>query len=550
MAPNRGKRHQPKSRTACLTCRKRKLKCGEERPHCQRCLKAGKMCEGYQMLLIDGAMSVSGRVWTVPPIDGVCISGSASSLLSAFTATADEWQAYRLYTQQISSTLGGPFSLDADLWQRLVLQISRHDAAVRNAIFTLGNFFRHAVQESNNGQMSTCACRRCVQALRSYNRAIAASFAEQSSANVKDDPVALNAALTSCALFICIEFFRKSDRNAIALIDRGCGMLLQSLRQAPQDLQTSRVDPGLWNLFARLRVLSASFGHAGQWQMSPLGNSAPRAIREPLPPLSDRLERARNSLYDILTAALRLRRRCAETLIPMWPSKRTCVVESVHELRHEKNLVVSRLRMWYEHFMGLQTILESAPRESPSSSLPALILYGHFLQTKIYAETSLELSQGRYDQYLSEFQTVIRVAERGLRQSLAGDQKYVQMFSFESCFLGMLYLCTLKCRQPTMRRQLIDLMRLSSEKEGLWHRGESITVASRVMELEEGRSEFIPAIGTLTRTATPLFHDVLCEINYVADGRTLVDVTYVLHQERTAEHEWLAMKETLVVVDR
>ncbi|KAL6248630.1 hypothetical protein RBB50_004885 [Rhinocladiella similis] len=499
------------------------------------------------MLLIDGAASASGRVWTVPPTDDVYIGGSVSSLLSAFTATDGEWQAYRLYTQRISSTLGRPFSLDAELWQRLVIQISRHDAAVRNAIFTLGNLFRHS-EESNNGQICTCFCLRCVQALRSYNRAIAASFAEQLSASVKDDPVALNAALTTCALFICIEFYRKGDRNAMALIDKGCAMLSEYLHRASPEMQTSRVDSGLLNLFTRLRVLSASFGQAGGWPMSPQEHAAIRVLHEPLPPLSARLDRARNSLYDILASALRLRRRCAETLIPMWPSKRTCIVESVVDLQHERNLVISRLCTWYEHFVELRAILESEPRES-SCSLPTLILYGHFLQTRIYAETSLELSQGCYDQYLSEFRSVIRVAERGLGQPSTEDQTYAQRFSFESCFLGMLYLCALKCRQLTTRRRLISLMRLSSEKEALWYRGESITVASRVMELEEGRSEFIPTVGAMTRTPTPRFHDVLCGINYIADGRTLVDVTYILHQEHGAEHQWSAMKETLVVAE-
>ncbi|EXJ65757.1 uncharacterized protein A1O5_10998 [Cladophialophora psammophila CBS 110553] len=464
------------------------------------------------------------RVGVVPQVN------SSASLLSAFTATQDEWQAYRLYTQRISSTLGGPF--DVGLWQKLIIQISHADAAVRNGVFCLGNLFRHGADGSNS-HISICSCSRCVQALRSYNKAIA-SFANRS-ARV-EDPVPLNAALASCALFICIEYYRKNDRNAIALIDKGCAMLVEYFRQS-LDVRTGDIEPGLLNLFARLRTLSASFGQPVHWPLS-TQYSALKSTQEPLP---SQLERARSSLYDIMTALLRLRRRSAETLIELWAS-RTCI--PIEELRQERDLLASSLQIWNEKFVELQTALQSGP---PELSLPALILYGHFLKTRIYTEASLELSQDCYDAYLPEFEAVAEAAEIGLRQLSAANQ--TTNFSFESCFLGTLYLCALRCRQPAVRRRLVELMRLCREKEGLWHRGENITVVSRVMELEEGRAEFIPTsnahIGADFR-GPPRFHEVLCEVNYVVEGKTMVDATYVLYQEHS-EHKWLAMKETLVV---
>ncbi|KAH7070517.1 hypothetical protein BKA63DRAFT_78513 [Paraphoma chrysanthemicola] len=36
-----------RSRTGCLTCRKRRIKCGEERPTCTNCIKSKRQCEGY-----------------------------------------------------------------------------------------------------------------------------------------------------------------------------------------------------------------------------------------------------------------------------------------------------------------------------------------------------------------------------------------------------------------------------------------------------------------------------------------------------------------------
>ncbi|KAF2271503.1 uncharacterized protein EI97DRAFT_267708 [Westerdykella ornata] len=36
-----------RTKTGCLTCRKRRIKCGEERPTCANCIKSKRQCEGY-----------------------------------------------------------------------------------------------------------------------------------------------------------------------------------------------------------------------------------------------------------------------------------------------------------------------------------------------------------------------------------------------------------------------------------------------------------------------------------------------------------------------
>ncbi|OQU94641.1 Fungal Zn2-Cys6 binuclear cluster domain-containing protein [Cladophialophora immunda] len=45
--PQRRKAWHSKARTGCKTCKARHLKCSEEKPQCQRCIRAGKSCGGY-----------------------------------------------------------------------------------------------------------------------------------------------------------------------------------------------------------------------------------------------------------------------------------------------------------------------------------------------------------------------------------------------------------------------------------------------------------------------------------------------------------------------
>lgn len=41
-----------RTKTGCLTCRKRRIKCGEERPVCKNCIKSKRLCEGYNQRVV------------------------------------------------------------------------------------------------------------------------------------------------------------------------------------------------------------------------------------------------------------------------------------------------------------------------------------------------------------------------------------------------------------------------------------------------------------------------------------------------------------------
>jgi hypothetical protein len=45
-------RLRKRTKTGCLTCRKRRLKCGEERPACKNCFSSKRHCEGYNQRTI------------------------------------------------------------------------------------------------------------------------------------------------------------------------------------------------------------------------------------------------------------------------------------------------------------------------------------------------------------------------------------------------------------------------------------------------------------------------------------------------------------------
>jgi hypothetical protein len=46
-----GQKLRKRTKTGCLTCRRRRIKCGEERPICNNCIKSKRTCEGYNQRL-------------------------------------------------------------------------------------------------------------------------------------------------------------------------------------------------------------------------------------------------------------------------------------------------------------------------------------------------------------------------------------------------------------------------------------------------------------------------------------------------------------------
>ncbi|PNS16277.1 hypothetical protein CAC42_6384 [Sphaceloma murrayae] len=50
-----------RTKTGCLTCRKRRIKCGEERPICKNCIKSKRHCDGYNQRVVFKPQTIDFR---------------------------------------------------------------------------------------------------------------------------------------------------------------------------------------------------------------------------------------------------------------------------------------------------------------------------------------------------------------------------------------------------------------------------------------------------------------------------------------------------------
>ncbi|KAL3468961.1 hypothetical protein BJX99DRAFT_93263 [Aspergillus californicus] len=57
-----------RTKTGCLTCRQRRIKCGEEKPICKQCTKSKRECKGYaQRLIFKNPLGIPGHPTPIPP---------------------------------------------------------------------------------------------------------------------------------------------------------------------------------------------------------------------------------------------------------------------------------------------------------------------------------------------------------------------------------------------------------------------------------------------------------------------------------------------------
>lgn len=103
----------PKSRTktftGCWTCRARRVKCDDERPHCRRCCRSGWQCQGYGLRLgwsqAPGTRSQRRQIWLSTPDSTQDLSSAA---VTALLAELDGWSGD---SGDGSSQQRGPFTV-------------------------------------------------------------------------------------------------------------------------------------------------------------------------------------------------------------------------------------------------------------------------------------------------------------------------------------------------------------------------------------------------------------------------------------------------------
>lgn len=182
---------QVRSRTGCLTCRKRRVKCDEIKPVCKRCIAADVICDGYPK-----QKNVPSRTEPTPitgtsqerlPVElAFQVSPSPAPSLLAISQPENDRVSLGFYHHFITSTIPRLFEGDhCEFWLHHVTSKAWHDRLVLDAILAVGAAHQSCLMSSSRTHSSDII-RLKVSGLHSYSKSVQ-SISKRMTESEEDD---------------------------------------------------------------------------------------------------------------------------------------------------------------------------------------------------------------------------------------------------------------------------------------------------------------------------------------------------------------------------
>ncbi|KAH7324208.1 hypothetical protein B0I35DRAFT_158111 [Stachybotrys elegans] len=228
----------PKVRTGCLTCKKRRKKCDEEKPTCRRCSDGGYVCDGYTPAPI-----------TAPPDRPESAIVQASAPVPYRALLPGDWLGVHFYNHFFGQTVHDMAisrSLNSDFWRSSFMGPSQDARCIWHATVALGAVHWMFITPSAEHDPSLTRF-----ATIQYNGAI--SELMQITQRAEESPTNSSTILTCCFLFVLLESLRGNFSEAMRHLNSGARIITST----PISMSSSTA----------VRQLAASF-HAITSQLS------------------------------------------------------------------------------------------------------------------------------------------------------------------------------------------------------------------------------------------------------------------------------------------
>lgn len=498
----------------------RKVKCDEARPSCERCVKAGRICDGYrdqQPATARGmtlAIRSARRASRTPTPDSVHVS------LPSWMATADprETLAFDFYIRRVAPVLAGEF--DSHFWAGLVPRLCQAEPAVRHAVFSLGAVFRAV--EGRSGVPPEPGDPATNFSIAEYNKAISSLLSLDAGRTSGQEPTAIY--LLACIVFVCIEFMLGNEFSSHAHIHQG-RQLLQRLDEGAASRNSPQMElirRNLVPIYSRLAITSFTWGQV------PVAIPPSLNLHARVPAEFTSTEEARGNLYSVLDDGLRTSKEVRTVKYAGMVGDHG--LQSMQEAERVHQEVLSRLKSWNLAFtLYLANRSAMGGRSGPTPGERVMSMYYHVAY--IWISTSFSMLETSYDDYMEHFTSIVSQAS-SIQRSSGGNASQAgtassysegtsipsspgsnssrssgnppagpssragtrtpeppspMPFVFHDNVIPPLYYTAIRCRHPRLRRAALNLLKdLShvSPREALWDARYLVPVATRIMELE------------------------------------------------------------------
>ncbi|KFA63226.1 hypothetical protein S40285_04920 [Stachybotrys chlorohalonatus IBT 40285] len=479
-----------------------------------------------RILRSTGPSPVQGRgVIFPPPSQGPPLYQPSNSL--PFGPV--EAQYFEVFQSRTAAELSGVF--DRVFWTERVLQECHNATAISRAVVALGALYKTLEQSSGPVPTGLPARSNHINSITAHWQVAVKNYSEACKAMVHNDQTrSSQSRLMAIVLLACFDSFIGDHKQAIIQIQTGLGLLqqLQAFRRQqtgqPLEICGDELEKELMVVFMRLVIQAKSYDLAFHFP-EPYTVPAPPSPEETSSRQLGHDSRFPSPLSDApvaLSFATVLEARIAADKINVRTARfverlRIAQKESSNVLPEAWQQYVLQFREHHEAWtVAFEPLLRSrhSPEVSYLERAAILALKMSQLNALLLLITIFYSTEGHFDQFMPYFEAILAFGLEIVREeesraaseqcpnplfcphrpqvswdpfSLADYTAYHIKPSF-SADLGIvppLFVVATKCRDPTIRRRAIQLLRSSARREAMWDSAMAAQVAEWIMQREE-----------------------------------------------------------------
>ncbi|CAH0051954.1 unnamed protein product [Clonostachys solani] len=497
------RRFAPKSRLGCKTCKIRRIKCDLAQPSCLKCQSTGRTCDGYGDIADVPSTFTAGigpynenrtfrRHLTTTSVarptrcdvepDGRILQNPGAFMILPVTEPAQA-EALSFFKDVAIKNLNEYRPCNS--WRKTLMFFSQTEPSVRCAATALALMHRNRLdRDSNHGlhQPQSLKCRLQDDApLLYYNRAIQLLLSRGDS----DDTQSTAITLLVCYLFTCFDHLAGNYVQAMKHL-RGGIELSRNIYQTTLNRHNAFYGPKPSGVQHLIYQVTRQIRRLDMQAVMFLIDWTPVDSQEnyfPQLSISDTtfqsIEQAADHLQILVTRVMRLRNTEQE----LSPQGKMPPLPSPF-----KGITLGQLESWSNLFENM--LEQDNCHETTSDSLALISL----LRLQYTTAWTLLKSHGpekemSYDNFLPQFRQCVALARDAAEahERLSGSLR--PTFTPEIGIIPVLYIIGVKCRDPTVRREVLDILRRQPIQEAVWDSSSTARVVERVIEIEEGGSQ-------------------------------------------------------------
>ncbi|KAG8169128.1 hypothetical protein KVR01_001877 [Diaporthe batatas] len=520
MADGQAQRGKPRlkarTRSGCITCRIRRVKCDEARPSCNRCAQSKRQCDGYLTLASQqGSSSDDAKASTTSKYPGNTVSrralavalrqlnvvGPASRVLAAGAMVpGDAVSCFDFFRFRVRATTP---TADRDalgdtpgFWDRTLLQTAHVEPAVWHAVAALGALQRkwEFVSRLSHVPLSNSES-RCNGNGNSSNRdAIYSQVAQDTTEELEHSSVQL-AGQASTNYVEALKLARTTaDVKTI---------LVLSIALAAASNLTGKWSDSKVHIGAAIKLIGQLADEAKGTPISEMdiNDAADSLARLDMQWLTFQDAQAPYPYRESQLMAHALRRAPeikslthAQDLLmgilrKLWVGAGLENIEKqgLEDIKHGDADILTELAQW-EH-KTLRFLSHSLPLARPASSGLLFLKICHATaRLVIFAGiTHSDYNEMSWDGYLAHFERIVALSALFIQAEVNKNPLLPSEVSLDGPGIIMsLWLVAFRCRHPMVRRRAVGLLRVSRRQEGMWMSTSAAVVAQKLVEIEEG----------------------------------------------------------------